>query len=331
VLQKKDLQYVTQENVASCTSTSGGGSGRFVIANLAGSYGGAAWDPSLVASDPTKRYFVEKLDDYTPRDLAGSSNGASCSAHWFTVLGDMVAIAFYGNGTRILDVSDPTDIKQTGYFRVPAAAANGSTPAVVGTNASASYWHNGYIYVADYSRGIDVLRYTDPIKGVIQPKVCWNSCDDSQTPAKVTNTPGSGGGTVPATLSLSLGQAATFGAGFTPGVARDYTATQGANVISTAGDATLSISDAGANPGRLVNGAFSLPTALQARAASAAGVGSTAFANISATPLSLLSYAGPVSNDAVTVTFNQHINANDALRTGTYSKTLTFTLSTTNP
>jgi hypothetical protein len=33
----------------------------------------------------------------------------------------------------------------------------------------------------------------------------------------------------------------------------------------------------------------------------------------------------------VTVNFKQSIGANDALRTGTYSKTLTFTLSTTTP
>ena len=33
----------------------------------------------------------------------------------------------------------------------------------------------------------------------------------------------------------------------------------------------------------------------------------------------------------VDVTFKQAIGANDALRTGTYSKTLTFTLSTTTP
>jgi hypothetical protein len=43
------------------------------------------------------------------------------------------------------------------------------------------------------------------------------------------------------------------------------------------------------------------------------------------------SWSGPVSNDAVTVSFAQHINAGDALRTGSYSRTLTFTLSTTNP
>src|SRR3954470_12294266 len=128
-LNKTDLQYVTQENVTSCTSTSGGGAGRFVTASLAGSYNGQAWDPKWKASDPNNRYFLEKLDDYTPYGQPGDNPSASCSAHWFTVLGDMVAIGFYGQGTRVLDVSDPTDIKQAAYFRVPGIAASGSTPA----------------------------------------------------------------------------------------------------------------------------------------------------------------------------------------------------------
>ena len=38
-----------------------------------------------------------------------------------------------------------------------------------------------------------------------------------------------------------------------------------------------------------------------------------------------------MSNDAVTIRFKQHIGATHPLRTGTYSKTLTFTLSTTTP
>jgi hypothetical protein len=45
----------------------------------------------------------------------------------------------------------------------------------------------------------------------------------------------------------------------------------------------------------------------------------------------LLTYAGPVSNDAVGIDFNQSIGAAEALRTGSYSKTLMLTLSTTNP
>src|SRR5262249_8024944 len=117
---------------------------------------------------------------------------------------------------------------------------------------------------------------------------------------------GSVGGSVPATLSLSVGSA-SFGV-FTPGVDRTYTAQTTANVISTAGDAALSVSD----PGHLTNGAFSLPEALQVS-------------------LSKASWTGPVSNDAVAVAFTQHIGANDALRTGAYSRTLTFTLSTTSP
>ena len=77
--------------------------------------------------------------------------------------------------------------------------------------------------------------------------------------------------------------------------------TVGANSIQvTAGDATLSVAD---------------PSPLPPPA----------------TPTTLLTYAGPTSNDAVAVSFEQAIGANDALRTGSYSKTLTFTLSTTTP
>jgi hypothetical protein len=48
-------------------------------------------------------------------------------------------------------------------------------------------------------------------------------------------------------------------------------------------------------------------------------------------PATIKTYDAPVSNDAVTVDFSQSIGANDALRTGTYAKTLTSTLSNTSP
>ena len=103
-----------------------------------------------------------------------------------------------------------------------------------------------------------------------------------------------------------------------------------ANVISTAGDGALSVSDPSSTAtGHLVNGAFSLPSAVQAKATSPAGDG-FAFAPVGSAT-ALLSYHGPVSNDPVSLQFQQHIDANDALRTGTYSKTLTFTLSTATP
>jgi len=140
----------------------------------------------------------------------------------------------------------------------------------------------------------------------------------SQTFIPHVDAPGDVSGTVPATLALTLGSPnVSFGA-FTPGVTKDYTATTTANVISTAGDATLSVSDPSATAtGHLVNGAFSLAEPLRV-----AG---------SPLPSTVKTYTGPVSNDPVTIQFAQLVKSTDPLRTGTYSKTLTFTLSTTSP
>jgi hypothetical protein len=91
-------------------------------------------------------------------------------------------------------------------------------------------------------------------------------------------------------------------------VTKDYSTSTTANVISSAGDAALTVSD----PGHLMNGTFALPSPLEVS-------------------LSKAAWTAPVSNDVVTVAFKQHIDAADALRTGSYTRTLTFTLSTTAP
>jgi hypothetical protein len=147
-----------------------------------------------------------------------------------------------------------------------------------------------------------------------------------------TSTSGGVSGTVPATLSLTLGAPAAFGA-FTPGLAKDYFASTSATVTSTAGDALLSVADPSATAtGHLVNGSFSLLQPLQARATKSDTSG-TAFNNVSssASPLNLLTWSAPGSNDPVSIEFKQSIGTNDPMRTGNYSKTLTFTLSTTTP
>ncbi len=130
------------------------------------------------------------------------------------------------------------------------------------------------------------------------------------------------GATVPATLSLSLAGNAVFSP-FTPGVANDYEATVGATVTSTAGDATLTVVDP-AGTGRLVNGAVSLAQPVHAAV-------SGAFAPVGGSQLTLHSYSAPASNDPLTIRVKQAIGASEPLRTGAYSKTFTFTLSTTAP
>jgi hypothetical protein len=67
-----------------------------------------------------------------------------------------------------------------------------------------------------------------------------------------------------------------------------------------------------ANTNKLVNGSFAL-------------------AQPFTITLSKSSWTAPVSNDSVTIGMSQLINSTDPLRAGTYSKALTFTLSTTTP
>ena len=71
-----------------------------------------------------------------------------CSAHYFDVDGSTVTYAWYGEGTRFLDISDPENPTQFAYWRPD----NGVVWA--------SYMHRGYVYTADRTRGVDVLRLT---------------------------------------------------------------------------------------------------------------------------------------------------------------------------
>ena len=140
-------------------------------------------------------------------------------------------------------------------------------------------------------------------------------------------TPGGVGGTVPATLSLTIGHGelrrvhAGRRAGRTP-------RRRMANVISTAGDA-----HAERRRPELDQHGQADQRHVRARPDAAGARGPAALANVgsSAAPTGAED-AGPPRSPTrpCTVDFSQAIGANEALRTGTYSKTLTFTLSTTH-
>jgi hypothetical protein len=247
---------------------------------------------------------------------------------------DIMVQAWYQGGASVIDFTDASNPREIGYFdRGPI------NPDVQWLGGFwSTYYYNGAIYASEIRRGFDVfeLTPTTDLSGReigVANSVRWSRLNvQDQGPFAVTPVDGGVSGNVPATLTLTLGTPANFGA-LTPGVTRTYEASMTANVVSTAGDALLSVADPSSNhTGHLVNGSFFLPQPLQARARNAANTG-TAYNNVgsSASPLNLLQYSAPISNDAVSLQFSQLVNANDALRTGTYSKTLTFTLSTTNP
>ena len=112
--------------------------------------GAAPGEPDFALKD------TYRVENGTYADGAPAINALGCSAHWFEVHptwkdGGMMALGYYEHGTHFLKVADDGQITRKGYF-VPVA---GST--------SAAYWINrNIVYAVDYTRGIDILRYTGP-------------------------------------------------------------------------------------------------------------------------------------------------------------------------
>jgi len=188
--------------------------------------------------------------------------------------------------------------------------------------AAGSMNHTGVTVpvLANGPRAADVVGTLDQTE--LFPILTNTRTGDGPVPAA----PAEVGGEVLPTLALDTEGTVAFSP-FVPGLARDYTASLAASVTSSAADATLSIADSSPTaPGHLVNGEFVLPQALHV------GLGDTLEpVGGSTAPTPLKTYAAPISNDPVSVNFRQSIGAADALRTGTYAKSLTLTLSTTRP
>ncbi|HYN35707.1 MAG TPA: hypothetical protein VEV82_01915, partial [Actinomycetota bacterium] len=135
--RRGDVLYATEEaNTTACAQ-----SGRFATFDLKGSYEGQGWKNI----DKTQ-FRMKALDTWTPEKADGATG---CdSAHYLSDRGDgLLAYAFYSQGTRFLDVSNPRNIKQVGYYRPDDA------------NTWAPYWHDGYVFVANFDRGVDVLKF----------------------------------------------------------------------------------------------------------------------------------------------------------------------------
>ena len=124
------------------------------------------------------------------------------------------------------------------------------------------------------------------------PTTRWSACC---WPARSTGEAlGNVGGDVPACCPSAFpSNVASFGS-FVPATARTYETAMAATVVSTAGDAKLSVTDASSTaPGHLVNQAFSLPSALQVRAANAAqpNPAYVALSETAGTAVDLLTYS----------------------------------------
>ncbi len=86
------------------------------------------------------------------------SRQSLCSAHYFDARGGLIAQGWYEQGTRFLDVSDPSDIRQVGFWIPNKTLTWGALYPP--TDASGEI-----VYSLDNSRGIDVLRFDRPQPG----------------------------------------------------------------------------------------------------------------------------------------------------------------------
>ena len=140
------------------------------------------------------------------------------------------------------------------------------------------------------------------------------------------------GATVASTLSLSGASPSFWHLRGAREGAQSYLASTTASVTSTAATAALSVADPSATAtGYLVNGAYLLAQPLQASASSPGGTsraaGARRLSGQSARPRELERAGQQRSRDDPA----QADDRRHLLRTGTYSKTVTFTLSTATP
>ena len=122
------------------------------------------WQVKQFGATPPEQGTVENLDTWTTEfneTITGDENQLTgndviptkgfCSSHYFSERDEMVATAWYEQGIRFLDVSEPRDIKQKAFY-LPE-----------GSTMWAAYWApnaKDIVYAVDNTRGlVDVLRY----------------------------------------------------------------------------------------------------------------------------------------------------------------------------
>jgi hypothetical protein len=135
-----NLIYATEEEFAGGAFPNGcANDGPLFISSLDGSYEAEAW-----RSTPENKFRLDTVATWHPFGREGSSTSTDCSAHYFEIKDRILSMSFYSQGSRFLDITDPTNPTEVAYFRP-------------GTGTWATYPHKGLYYSADRN-GVYILR-----------------------------------------------------------------------------------------------------------------------------------------------------------------------------
>lgn len=108
-------------------------------------------DPTGEPMEPIDKWETELIEDT-------AAPAAVCSAHYFDLRQNVIAQGWYEQGLRLLDVSDPTNIRQVGFFFTPNTASWAAYfPPTDPTGR--------FVYLLDATLGLVVLEYDRPTEG----------------------------------------------------------------------------------------------------------------------------------------------------------------------
>jgi hypothetical protein len=129
--------------------------------------GGGGDDRCRVVDDPQGRILFYN----TSANLLGTfkiprpqPKGEVCTAHNYNYVPQtngrhILVSAWYEGGTSVADATNPAAAKEIAYYDVKTPVPGGTT--AITSDVWSSYWYNGYIYVNDEGRGLDILQLTD--------------------------------------------------------------------------------------------------------------------------------------------------------------------------
>ena len=195
--------------------------------------------PATAAMSDQRNYLfaeVKKSTSYATPPRSGSWAGTALAAMvggvWYTSNHGVAGDSIQRDDAAATTIELPAGTKSTDIQAVKAFAVANGTPGNYSIDVSSI--NRGFLLGNDFLPGGSFINWAG--KETLTPQrteaVLW---------VNTNVVAGGAGGTVPATLALTMGAPASFGA-FTPGVDKTYTAATTATVTSTAGDAALNVS-----------------------------------------------------------------------------------------
>lgn len=159
-LKDSDVVYVTEEDYSrpGCNGAGSFETWRLPMRDETDAQGNVTKVITGEPVTPIDKWQTELLTDGANNDQGRPQPAAMCSAHYFDLEQNVVAQGWYEQGMRLLDVSNPADIRQVGYLIPPNGASWSAYFAPTDPAGRA-------LYLLDANLGLVVAEYDRPTEG----------------------------------------------------------------------------------------------------------------------------------------------------------------------